>query len=241
MEYLSRMNKEDFPTSRDEVLETIIELETLSNLTLDGTKTFNKLPSVLSTSKEEPEKGPKIINFTDDSHGFARPDSLYEVFVMDAKGKFIKNKTFQGKKTKKGISIIEDKTIADSAKTATEKHIEKLIRQKSISRDEAKRMFKCKFCQIDGHFEVDCRKKKSASKDNSSDKDKTAKDKNTKASKSVFFSKSSVPAAADPDSEDKSYKPRAYVVNAIQSNLLTSSEGGSHAMPDIVSDDEFDR
>ena len=35
MEYLSRMNKEDFPTSHDEVLETLIELETLSNLTLD--------------------------------------------------------------------------------------------------------------------------------------------------------------------------------------------------------------
>ena len=30
----------------------------------------------------------------------------------------------------------------------------------------------------------------------------------------------------------------AYVVNAIQSNLLTSSKGGSHAMPDIVSDDD---
>jgi hypothetical protein len=42
------MNKEDFPTSRDEVLETLIELETLSNLTLDDTKTSNKLPSVLS-------------------------------------------------------------------------------------------------------------------------------------------------------------------------------------------------
>ncbi len=44
MEYLSRMNKEDFPTTRDEVLEALIELETLSNLTLDGTKTSNKLP-----------------------------------------------------------------------------------------------------------------------------------------------------------------------------------------------------
>ncbi len=41
MEYLSRMNKEDFPTSRDEVLETLIEPETLSNLTLDDTKTSN--------------------------------------------------------------------------------------------------------------------------------------------------------------------------------------------------------
>jgi hypothetical protein len=51
------------------------------------------------------------------------------VFI-DAKGKFIKNKTVKGKKTKKGISIIEDKTIADSAKTATEKHIEKLIKQR---------------------------------------------------------------------------------------------------------------
>jgi hypothetical protein len=124
-----------------------------------------------------------------------RPDGLYEVFVIDAKGKFIKNKTVKGKKTKKGIIIIEEKTIADSAKTATEKHIEKLIKQKRISRNEAKRIFKCKFCQIDGHFEVDCRKKKSASKDNSSDKDKTAKDKETKTSKSVFFSKSSAPAA----------------------------------------------
>jgi len=39
---------------------------------------------------------------------------LYEVFVIDAKGKFIKNKTVKGKRTKKGISIIEEKTIADS-------------------------------------------------------------------------------------------------------------------------------
>jgi len=54
-------------------------------------------------------------------------------------------------KTKKGVSIIEEKMIADSTKTVSEKHIEKLIKQKSISRDEAKRMFKCKFCQIDGH------------------------------------------------------------------------------------------
>jgi hypothetical protein len=81
-------------------------------------------------------------------------------------------------------------------------------------------MFKCKFCQIDGHFEVDCRKKK------------TAKDEDTKTSKSLFLSKSSAPAAVDPDSEDESYEPRAYVVNVIQ------SEGGSHAMPDIVSDDD---
>jgi len=40
-------------------------------------------------------------------------------------------------------------------------------------------MFKCKFCQIDGHFEVDCRKKKSESKDKSSDKDRASKDKDT--------------------------------------------------------------
>jgi hypothetical protein len=46
----------------------------------------------------------------------------------DAKGKFIENKTVKGKKTKRGISIIEDNTIEDSAKTATEKHIEKLIK-----------------------------------------------------------------------------------------------------------------
>jgi hypothetical protein len=129
------------------------------------------LPSVLSTSKEEPEKGPKIINFTDGSHDFARSDGLYEVFVIDAKGKFIKNKTVKGKKTKKGIAIIEEKMIADSAKAATEKYIEKLIKQKSISRECSK----CKFCQIDGHFEVDCRKMKSVSKDNSSDKEKLLK------------------------------------------------------------------
>jgi hypothetical protein len=42
-------------------------------------------------------------------------------------------------------------------------------------------MFKCKFCQIDGNFEADCR-----DKDNSSDKDKNAKDKDIKTSKSVF-------------------------------------------------------
>ena len=47
----------------------------------------------------------------------------------------------------------------------------------------------------------------------------------------LLSSKSSAPAAADPDSEDESFEPRAYVVHAIQSNLLTSSEGGSHATP----------
>ena len=98
--------------------------------------------------------------------------------------------------------------IGDSAKTATEKHIEKLIKQKSISRDEAK------FCQIDGHFEVDCRKKKSKS---GSNKDKTTEDKDTKATKSVFFSKSSAPAPADSDSQDESYEPRTYVIKMIQS------------------------
>ena len=40
---------------------------------------------------------------------------VMEVFVIDAKGKFIKNKTVKVKRTKKGIFIIEDKTIADSA------------------------------------------------------------------------------------------------------------------------------
>ena len=42
--------------------------------------------------------------------------------------------------------------------------------------------------------------------------------------------------------EDESYEPRVYVVNMIQSilrgNLRTSSEGGSRAMPEIVSDDD---
>ena len=57
------------------------------------------------------------------------------MFVIDTKGKFIKNRMVKGNKTKKRITIIEEKKIAESAKTATEKHIEKLI----------KRMFKCKF------------------------------------------------------------------------------------------------
>ena len=40
-----------------------------------------------------------------------RFDGLYEVFVIDAKVRFIKNKTVKGKKTKKGITIIEEKMI----------------------------------------------------------------------------------------------------------------------------------
>jgi len=126
MEYLSRMNKEDFPTSCDKVLEAHIELETLSNLTLDGVKTSSYHRSSLLQ-----KKGPKIMNFTNGLHGFERPDGLYEVFVINAKGKFIKNKIVKCKKTKRGVSIIEDKTITNSVK--------------SISRDEAKHMFKCKF------------------------------------------------------------------------------------------------
>ena len=46
-----------FPTSRDEVLDSLVELEILSKLTLDGLKNSNKLPSVHSVAKEEPEKG----------------------------------------------------------------------------------------------------------------------------------------------------------------------------------------
>jgi len=100
MEFLSKMNKPDFPTSRDEVLESLIEL-----------KNSNKLPSVHSVAKEEPEKGPKIISFTDGSQRtlrrvrlLERADGFYEVFVINAKGKFIKNKTVKGKKTKKKIA-----------------------------------------------------------------------------------------------------------------------------------------
>ena len=78
--------------------------------------------------------------------------------------------------------------IAEFTKTATEKHIEKLIKQRSIpvSRDEAKRLFKCKFCQNDDHFEIHCHNKKVESKDKSSVKDRASKDKDTKASKSVL-------------------------------------------------------
>ena len=45
-----------------------------------------------------------------------------------------RSKTVKGKKIKKGIAIFEDNRIriADSAKMATEKHIEKLIKQKCI-------------------------------------------------------------------------------------------------------------
>jgi hypothetical protein len=179
------MTKPDFPTSRDEVLESLIEFEILSNLTLDDFKTSNKLPSIHSTAKEESEKGSKIINFCDGSHRFERPVGLYEVFVIDVKGKFIKNKTVKGKKTKKGIAMFENR-ITDSTKTATEKHIEKLI---PVSRDEAKRLFKCKFCQNDDHFEIHCHKEKVESIDESSEKDRASKDKDTKASKSVLFSK----------------------------------------------------
>ena len=48
------MKKLEFPTSHDEVLESLIELENLSNLTLtlNGIKTSNKLPSVHATSKK---------------------------------------------------------------------------------------------------------------------------------------------------------------------------------------------
>ena len=41
----------------------------------------------------------KVINFNDDSHGFEH-DGHNEVFVIDAEGKFIKNKTVKGKTIK---------------------------------------------------------------------------------------------------------------------------------------------
>jgi hypothetical protein len=116
MEYLSRMNKEDFPKSRDEVLETLVELETLSNLTLDGSKTSNKLPSVLSTSKEEPEKGPKIINFTDGSHGFARPDGLYEVSSSMLKESSSRTRPSRGKRQRKEFPSLKKRQLQIHAK-----------------------------------------------------------------------------------------------------------------------------
>ena len=79
-------------------------------------------------------------------------------------------------------------------------------------------MFKCKFCQIDGH---DCRKKKAETKDKSSDNERTSKDKDTKAS----------------NSEDKSYEPRAYAVAMSQPDLPLSG-GGLRAMPEINDDND---
>lgn len=57
MEYLLRMNNE-------EVLKAFIELEIQSYM------------ASFLLQKKEIEKGPKILNFTDGSHGFERPDVL---------------------------------------------------------------------------------------------------------------------------------------------------------------------
>jgi len=84
----------------------------------------------------------KVINFSDGSHGLEHPD--YEVFVIDVKDKFIKTvKGSYNRRQKDCISI-----------SSSNRRVYLVI---------------SKFCQIDGHFEVDCHKKKSESNDKSSD------------------------------------------------------------------------
>ena len=50
--------------------------------------------------------------------------------LIDAKGKLIKNKIVKGKRTKKGITIIEEKTIADSAKLQLKSTLKSLSSKK---------------------------------------------------------------------------------------------------------------
>jgi hypothetical protein len=86
---------------------------------------------------------------------------------------------------------VKDKRIADSAKTATEKHIEKLIKLKVY------RVMTLSVCS------------------------------------SAFVKKTRTPKHPAEEDSDSEVGPRAYVVSMIQSDLLSSSEGGSRAMPEI--------
>jgi len=160
IEYLTLMEKEDFPASRDEVLEELLTIETITNMCYngkEGKKKSDLTPSVNAAAIEEPERrvAPVMITLKDGSQGFQREDGKFEVFQFSSTGKFTGMKTVTGELKMKS-SKREDISANHEGSSATEKHLKTLMKTNQCSRAEALKKIKCYKCQKRGHFAKDC-------------------------------------------------------------------------------------
>ena len=91
----------EFPASRDDVLEELLMIETITNMCYNGAEGQKKsdlTPSVNATAIEEPDRGvaPVMITLKDGSQGFQREDGKLDVFQFSSNGKFSGMKTVTG-------------------------------------------------------------------------------------------------------------------------------------------------
>ena len=71
------MEKEEFPASRDEVLEELLMIETITNMCYNGAEGKEKsdlTPSINATAIEEPDRRVAPVTLKDGSQGFQRED-----------------------------------------------------------------------------------------------------------------------------------------------------------------------
>ena len=160
IEYLTSMEKEEFPASRDEVLEELLTIETITNLCnngKEGKKKSDMTPSVNATAIEEPDRRvvPVMITLEDGSQGFQREDGKFEVFQFSSSGKFCGMKTVTGQLQLPSVKK-EDRSASKEGSSATEKHLKTLMKTHQCSRAEALKKIKCYKCQKRGHFAKDC-------------------------------------------------------------------------------------
>ena len=110
IEYLTLMEKEHFPASRDEVLEELLHIESITNLCYDGKEGKKKSevnPSVNTAAIEESDRRnvPEMITLEDGHQGFQRADGNFEVFKFSSEGKFIDMKVVIVKRNLKSTTI----------------------------------------------------------------------------------------------------------------------------------------
>ena len=160
IEYLTSMEKEEFPASRDEVLEELLTIETITNMCYNGAEGKKKsdlTPSVNATAIEEPDRrvAPVMITLKDGSQGFQREDGKFDVFQFSSNGKFSGMKTVTGQLQVPNVKREDTKTSIEGS-SATEKHLKTLMKTHQCSRAEALKKIKCYKCQKRGHFAKDC-------------------------------------------------------------------------------------
>ncbi len=149
---------------------------------------------------------PKIINFTDGSHGFAHPDGLYEIFVIDAKRKVHQEQDRQGEEDKeRNIHHWRKDDCRFRQNCNWKAHSSKRV-YRAMRRNECSN---ANFVKSKVILKLIVVKRNLQARTIVVIRIKVLKTRTPRHQKSVFFSKPSTPAAADPDSEDESYEPRA--------------------------------
>jgi len=136
IEYLTSMEKEEIPASRDEVLEELLTIETITNMcynSKEGKKKSDLTPSVNATDIEEPDRtvAPVMITLKDGSQGFQREDGKFEGFS------FRRTENFSFRQLQVLNVKREDTSASTEESSATEKHMKILMKTHRCSRAEA--------------------------------------------------------------------------------------------------------